>query len=61
MYSVFNHSRLSALQFSEKKTEGSGSRIPIVSAPVKSERIIYLFFKADKDQTGNEKSNAAEP
>ena len=28
---------------------------PAVSVPVKSERIIYLFFKADKDQEGNEK------
>lgn len=26
-----------------------------VSAPVKSERIIYLFFKADNDSAGNEK------
>lgn len=32
-----------------------GAESRIVSAPVKSERIIYLFFKADKDQTGNEK------
>ncbi|WP_312306460.1 hypothetical protein [Chryseobacterium sp.] len=40
--------------FQKEKNDQQRTETESVS-PVKSERIIYLFFKTDKDQSGNEK------
>ncbi len=58
MKNVLNLFIIPVFLFCSFQKENGGSQLAETGSPVvsvKGERIIYLFFKADKDQSGNEK------